>query len=71
MVVQSKHELTVDQYNYLKEFWKHAPKEAEEIVADIAKQDGYHPAGYGCWGIKVYEEDGKYYVSWKRQNSCD
>lgn len=27
--------------------------------------------GYGCYGAKVYEANGKYYLTYTRGNSCD
>lgn len=27
--------------------------------------------GYGCYGAKVFEKDGKFYLQYTRGNSCD
>ena len=27
--------------------------------------------GYGLYGYEIYEEDGKYYATWRQGDSCD
>lgn len=32
---------------------------------------GYHPAGYGLFGVFKFERDGKHYAKWQCSACCD
>ena len=42
-----------------------------EFVQQLAAKCGYHPCGYGCYGEKLIEDEGKYYACWLHSRSCD
>ena len=62
-------EITTEEYEELKAL--QTASVISDYIADIAVRCGYHPAGYGFWNATFYTADGKYYVKWQRQDSCD
>lgn len=58
-MVEVKSEITKEEYEKAKE------NGAGTLI------DEYWYMSYGVYGASVSEEDGKYYLTWKRGNSCD
>ena len=40
-------------------------------IAEIANKSPFPPCGYGFSEPNFFEENGAYFVSWKRWSSCD
>lgn len=41
-------------------------------IGDLQMNAGYHPAGYGCYGIsEAKHNDGTYTYRWHSSRSCD
>ena len=59
-------EISKEIYDKAMENNGHIPKDMEEQVFGIAVL-----CGYGLYGNRVKEEDGKYYVTYNRGSSCD
>ena len=56
-----------------KEIYERA-KENRGYMTDADKQEIFSPSllyGYGVYGAKVYEENGKYICHYSRGNTCD
>ena len=69
--IKSKAEITEEEYNRINAI-KEDRKTFHEMIEDIAYRKGFHPNAYGCeLPMSVYEENGKYYASWNRWDSCD
>lgn len=52
-------------YEITKEEYEKAKDDPKAIISDAIK------IGYGCYGAKVTEVDGKYFLSYRRGESCD
>lgn len=53
-------------YEISKEDYEKAQEKGPySIIGDDVK------IGYGCYGAKVFEIDGHYYLTYERGNSCD
>ena len=57
---------------------KHITTEITKEEYDKAQKEGsdslvpeYVVCGYGLYGSRVYEEDGKFYLKWEQGDSCD
>lgn len=40
-------------------------------IGEAQKNAGYHPDGYGTWGLKVVNENGLYFHTWGCSATCD
>lgn len=48
--------------------------EKEEVVSQVSAKSGYHPYGYGLYGVsKISPTDNKdeYKIVWKTGDNCD
>jgi hypothetical protein len=70
--IKSIAEITEEEYNKLITVQDNDRKTFHEMIEDISYKKGFHPNAYGCeLPMRVYEEDGKYFASWNRWDSCD
>lgn len=45
-------------------------KELSEFIELVASTTVFPPNAYGCYPLGVLEEDGKYFATWERYESC-
>lgn len=65
-------EINKDKYNELLILQNSNIKSLHEAIEEIAFSSPFPPNAYECTiPMSVYEENGKYYVSWHRWDSCD
>lgn len=67
-MITTKMEISKNDY---KEIVQKPRNEIEDFVINVAYNSPFPPCGYGFESPSIFEEDGKYYVSWKRYDSCD
>ena len=58
-MIDVNREISKEEYN------KAMDESAYVLIDDSVKM------GYGAYGAQVYEKDGKYYLYYRRGNSCD
>ena len=68
MFVQSQKEITKEQFEYLQDC---DIKEFYNFIENEAVNSPFPPCGYGFESPGLLFKDGKYFVSWKRYDSCD
>lgn len=69
MIVESTREINKEAYD---EHIKQSYKEMSEwIESEIAMKSCFPPMGYRYYGGRLYTQDGKFYVSWRHEASCD
>ena len=72
MYIRTVAEITEEEYNKLITIQTTNRKAFHEMIEDIAYRKGFNPNAYGCeLPMSVYEENGKYYATWNRWDSCD
>lgn len=72
MFVKSIMKISRDDYSKLLQYSKNnLYSEISDFVENIANDSPFKPCGYGFSDPGFFEEDGKYFVSWKRWSSCD
>jgi hypothetical protein len=70
--IKSITEITEEEYNKLIILENNDRKSFHEMIESIACRSNFSPNAYGCdIPMRAYEEDGKYYASWHRWDSCD
>lgn len=69
MIVETKREISKVVYD------EHVIQNHKElsdwIENEVAMKSSFPPMGYGYYGGRLFEQDGKYYVSWRHADSCD
>lgn len=68
MFVETRKEITKEQFDYLKTC---DLDDFHDYILNIAMHSAFHPAGYSFISPKIINEDDKYYVSWQHYDSCD
>lgn len=69
MYIQSMIKISEEEYNKLLQLSK---EEAYVFMADIVDtRSSFPPCGYGFSNPSFFEENGNYFVSWRRWGSCD
>ena len=68
MLVKTIRNISEEDYNKLLICSK---EEVKDFVLEIANKSPFPAFGYGFYSPNFYEEDGRYFVSWERWNSCD
>lgn len=65
-------EINEEEYNKLIVIKRNDIKTFHERVVEIASKSLFKPNAYGCTiPMEVFQQEGKYYVSWNRWDSCD
>lgn len=71
-LIKSIIEITGEEYNRLITLENDNGTAFREMIESIAYRSLFSPNGYGCeLPMKAYEENGKYFASWHRWDSCD
>lgn len=68
MFVKTMIKISEDDYNKLLQCSK---EDAYCYIAEISNKSPFPACGYGFSDPEFFEENGKYYASWRRWGSCD
>ena len=68
MLVKTIKNISEEDYNKL---LKCSKEEIYEFVLEIANNSMVKPCAYGFYSPRFFEENGRYFVSWERWDSCD
>ena len=68
MFIQSQQEIIKEEFEYLQDC---DIKEFNKAIENIATNSPWHPCAYGFSNPSLLFKDGKYFVTWKRWDSCD
>lgn len=68
MFVQSQKEITKEKFEYLQDC---EIKEFYNFIENEAMNSPFHPCAYGFGSPSILYKDDKYFVTWKRWDSCD
>ena len=72
MFITSVKNISEEDYNKLLQLSKdNLYSEISDFVSEIANKSLFKPCAYGFSSPNFFEEDGRYFVSWKRWDSCD
>lgn len=69
MIVESRAEITKEAYEKL----ENNPSLIDKYGRTVATNSCFHPCGYGYYGSRILydDSDNRYYLIWKRGDSCD
>lgn len=71
-LIKSITEITEEEYNILIALKNNDITAFHTMIENIAYKSPFSPNGYGCeLPMSTYKEDGKYFASWYRWDSCD
>lgn len=71
-LIKSVKEINEEEYNILIALKNKDQAAFCVMIENIAYKSPFSPSGYGCeLPMSAYKEDGKYFVSWYRWDSCD
>lgn len=71
MIITKTREISKEEYGKAMENGGRLTSEQELEILGGAYVYGAYVYGYGLYGTAVYQEDGKYMVSFRHGDSCD